>query len=234
MEGAVSDPRKHREEECEEEECIAVKGCRKGRPVKVRLEEDCDPIPVRLEQKHCEPLHVKLKQEHCDPLQVHIKGKPHVHQAEGDCWHVQGCKDGEPVHVIVDNPAPGVQNDQFVFNGVAWEPQLTPSKFVPFNNVQVPSGAPGIAIWTPAPGMRFRIMGIVFTGSVAGRYTFKDGAGGPVLLAITLVANEPFLLPALGNGVPASAIGNPLYVEFNDSVTTITTVTGTVFGQETP
>lgn len=231
-EDGVSDLKKHREEECEEEECIAVKGCRKGRPVKVRLEEDCDPISVSIEQKHCEPLVVKLKQEHCEPLQVHIKGKPHVHQAEGDCWHVQGCKDGEPINVNVVNtpPPPTVQNDQFVFNGTSWEPLLTPSKFVPVNNSNVTGPT---AIWTPAPGTRFRFMGFQLSSTLAGQVLLRDGFGGPIIDTLIVQLGVPYQGPPLGNGILSIAVGNPLVLEFVGGPGTAN-VTGLVLGQEVP
>lgn len=224
--------KKHETEECEEEECTSVQGCKHGRPVRVKPSAGCDPWEVT-PAEDCKPWPVKIEQKHCDTLNVRVKGPVHVKQEEGDCWQMANCPE-RPFHVIVDNPPPGVQNDQFVFNGTTWEPLLTPSKFVPFVNVQVPSGSPGVAIWMPPPGLKFRLMGMSFTGSVAGRYTFRDGIAGAVLYAITLVANEPFAPPIFGNGIPSGSPGVPLYIEFNDSVTTVTTITGMVFGQEIP
>lgn len=230
----MSDLKRHRDEECEEEECVAVKGCRKGRPVKVRFEEDCEPIPVRLEQRHCEPLSVKLEQKHCEPLQVHIKGHPKVRQEEGDCWHVQGCKDGEPIPVTVVNapPPPSVQNDMFVFNGATWEPLLTPSKFIPIVQLQLTASSP-MAIWTPATGKKFRFMGVALTSTLQATYNFRDGFGGPIIKSIGLSANVPFAPPPLGNGILSTTPGNPLVLELvNGAPTALAEISGNVMGQE--
>jgi len=220
----MADHLKHREceEECEEE-CVAVKGCKRGRPVKVKFDDDCEPIPVKIEE--------------CEPLDVNVTNDPiHVKQVKGDCWRVSGCADDEslpvkvtfdgcqpvegceggiPIHVIVDNqpppPPPPVANDhQFVWDGVSWVEERTPSKFIVATNLQesIPVGA-----WTPAPGTRFRLMGFSLTSSLAGQFNLRDGFGGPILVSLILQAGIPYPTIDLGNGIASATPGNPLVLE---------------------
>jgi len=234
----MADLKRH-EDECEEEECVAVKACKKQKhALKVRFEDDCDPIPVRIEE--CDPLAVKIE-EGCHPLHVkQVKGdcwrvsgceegRPvRVDQEPETCWAVQGCKDGVPVHVIVDNPEPPGENDnQFVFNGTSWEPERTPSRFVVATNLQETIPA---AVWTPAPGTRFRLMGFSLTSSLAGQFNLRDGFGGPILISLIFQAGVPYPPLDLGNGIPSSAINTPLVLEGPGPVAAIS---GLFWGQET-
>jgi hypothetical protein len=224
---------KHREHCEEEEECIAVKGCKRGRPVKVRIEDDCEPLPVRIVEDRCDPLDVKIKQKHCDPLVVKIKQEHceplKVRQCKEDCWHVQGCEEGVPVNVNVVNQPPGANTNSHVFNGTTWEPELTPSTFIALDNQGINGSAP---VWTPGPGLRFRLMGFHLTSSLAGQLNFRDGAGGPVISSIVLQAGVPFQSGPLGNGILSQVTGNQLILEVAAGPGPTSFVSGIVMGQE--
>jgi hypothetical protein len=234
--------RKKHDDDCDEEECLAVKGCKRGRPVKVRLEDDCDPIPVRIEEKHCEPLRVRIKQEHCEPLIVkqkkddcwHVQGCEHglpvkTEPAKGHCWPVEGCPDGTPVNVHVTNPFPASDNNQFVFNGHTWEPELTPNKFVPLNNVGVNGSQ---VVWQPAPGSTFRLMSFEVSSTLAGQLNFRDGVGGPVIYSLVVSAGVPYQSCDLGNGILSTTAGNPLVLEVVAGPGPTSFISGMIVGQE--
>jgi hypothetical protein len=56
------------------------------------------------------------------------------------------------------------------------------SVFKPQNPVALVA-SPGVAVWTPAPGNRFRLMRVLFTSSVTGNIVLTDAAyAGGVLL----------------------------------------------------
>jgi len=218
-----------------DEECVPVKPCRRCSPFPVRIVEDCEPVVVKIEQKHCEEIDVK------------VKNSPHVRQREGDCWHVQGCKDGEPVAVTtkegdclavqgckeglpvkveVTNPPPAGNTNEFVFNGTSWEPKLTPSKFVVATNLQesIPT-----AVWTPALGTRFRLMGFSLTSSLAGQFNLRDGFGGPILISLIFQAGIPYPTIDLGNGILSNTPNTPLVLEGPGPIAAIS---GLFWGQE--
>lgn len=231
---------KHRDDDCEEEECIAVKACKRQKhPFKVKFADDCDPIPVKFED--CEPIKVKIEEE-CHPLHVkQVKGDcwrvsgcaeglpVNVDQANDTCWAVEGCEGGVPIHVIVDNtpPPPTVSDHQFVYDGTNWVEERTPSKFVVATNLQETIPA---AVWTPAPGARFRLMGFSLTSSLAGQFNLRDGFGGPILVSLIFQAGVPYPTIDLGNGIASSGVNTPLVLEGPGPVAAIS---GLFWGQET-
>jgi len=230
----MSEERRGYKEHCEdeEEECIAVKGCRRGRPVKVRFEDGCDPLPVTLEkgcdpieviikEKCGDPLDVSIKQKHCDPLKVVWK--------EDACVGVKNCDD-KPLEVVVVNPpVPGTDTNSHVFDGTIWVPMLTPSKFVPIDNVGINGSGP---VWTPPPGMKFRLMGFHITSSLAGQLNLRDGVGGPIISSIVLQAGVPFQSGPLGNGITSLITNNPLIMEVAAGPGPTSFVSGLLMGQE--
>lgn len=233
----MADHLKHRDEDCEEEECVAVKGCKRGRPVKVKFEDDCDPIPVRIDEcevlkvkieEECHPLHVKQVKGDCWRVSGCEEGRPvRVNQEPETCWAVEGCEGGVPIHVIVDNPEPPGENDnQFVFNGTTWEPERTPTRFIVATNLQETIPA---AIWTPAAGTRFRLMGFSLTSSLAGQFNLRDGFGGPILVSLIFQAGIPYPTIDLGNGIVSSGVNQPLVLEGPGPVAAIS---GLLWGQE--
>jgi len=143
---------------------------------------------------------------------------------QGNPVAVQGSPGGAPLPVqdlALYNPAtPG------------YETQRTPSKFVDVLVVNV-TGATQ-AIWTPAAGKRFRLLGFSLAFSVAGSstvaYTFVDGAPGasaPAVLRASPPAGPAYVLTLPGNGYLSTAAGNSLLIQGPAA-----TVTGTLFGCE--
>lgn len=221
--------------EDEEEECISVKGCRRQKyPVKVRLEDDCDPIPVKLDQG-CDPIEVILKQKHCDPLEVTLKQK-HCEPLKVTlpcdvCVGVKNCDEDEPLKVQIMNspPPPAADTNQFVFNGTSWEPELTPSRFLPLDNVTIVGTG---VVWTPTPGTKFRLMGFQITSALAGQIDFHDGIGGPIIYSVVVVAGVPASSPVMGNGILSSTVNNPLSLTFSGGPGVTTFINGALVGQD--
>jgi len=158
-----------------------------------------------------------------------------------ECFAVKGCKHQKhpvKVHIVqfeddpcfrveVCNPEPMPENvNQFVFNGSTWEPELTPSKFVVATNLQ--ESIP-VAVWTPALGNKFRLMGFSITSSLAGQFNLRDGFGGSILISLILQAGIPYPVIQLGNGILSSTTDNPLVLEGPGPVAAIS---GLFWGQE--
>ena len=86
------------------------------------------------------------------------------------------------------------------------------------------------AIWTPAAGKKFRLMGYALTqGVVTGAVVLKDGVGLATILVVpqNTVAVE-MISPAFGNGILSGAADRVLTAK---GVAT-ETITGYVFGTE--
>lgn len=96
----------------------------------------------------------------------------------------------------------------------------------PIAAVAVTGGTP-VAIWTPAAGNKFRLLGFSVSLSVAGSVIFKDGST-EIARTGTLVANQAFQMPGLANGYVSTAANNAL----NMDVSASGTVNGFVFGYE--
>lgn len=92
--------------------------------------------------------------------------------------------------------------------------------------VAVTAGTP-VAIWTPAAGFKFRLLGFVVSLTVAGSVIFKDG-GTEVARTGLLAANTAFQMPGIGNGYVSTAANNVL----NMDVSATGSVSGFAFGYE--
>lgn len=114
----------------------------------------------------------------------------------------------------------------FVYDGTQWPRMRTPSVFKPIAAVSVTSGTP-VAIWTPASGKKFRIMGYHLSLSVAGAIILKDNTT-EIYRTPLMAAGIGQASPPLGNGILSVASNNLL----NADVTASGTLTGTVFGTE--
>lgn len=96
----------------------------------------------------------------------------------------------------------------------------------PIAAVAVTAGTP-VAIWTPAAGNKFRVLGFIVSLTVAGSVILKDATaefGRTGLLA----ANTAFQMPGLANGYVSTTANNAL----NMDVTATGSVSGFVFGYE--
>jgi hypothetical protein len=96
-----------------------------------------------------------------------------------------------------------------IFNGQTFSRQRFPGKFVPLTALSVASQA---AIWTPASGRRFRLMGFVLTsGTVGGNVTLQDGVSTTILTVPFGAAGATIVSPPMGNGILSAAVNNALY-----------------------
>jgi hypothetical protein len=96
--------------------------------------------------------------------------------------------------------------------------------------ISVTAGTPQ-AVWTPATGKSFRLMGYNLSLSVAGSIIFKDGSAGEVLRTPTLIAAQPWqgrITVGNAGGLLSQATNNPL----NLDVTASGSVSGYVYGIE--
>lgn len=102
----------------------------------------------------------------------------------------------------------------------------TPNVFKTIAAVSVTSGTP-VAIWTPASGKKFRLMGYALSLSVVGSVILDDSA--------TEIIRTPLMAggigqssPPMGNGILSAAANNALKADVSASGT----VSGFVFGTE--
>jgi hypothetical protein len=105
----------------------------------------------------------------------------------------------------------------------------SPDIFKKIAAVAVTAGTP-VAVWTPAAGKKFRLMGYTLSCSVGSAVIFEDasGAGNEFIRTPTAAANGVNQSPPLGNGYLSSTANNALCID----VTTSGTVNGFVFGVE--
>lgn len=100
--------------------------------------------------------------------------------------------------------------------------------FKDFASTAITAGTP-VAIWTPAAGKKFRLLGWALSLSVAGSIIFKYGAGNTTMFRTpALAAAGVHTSPALGNGSMPGAANDVLKVD----VTATGSVAGFVFGVE--
>lgn len=104
----------------------------------------------------------------------------------------------------------------------------TPTTFKNFSDAAI--GAGEVAIWTPAAGKKFRLMGYVVTQGVAtGLVTLRDNTAGTTILTIPPHTIGVALAgPNMGNGILSAAANNVLTAQ---GVAT-ETLSGYVFGTE--
>lgn len=113
------------------------------------------------------------------------------------------------------------------------EPQRTPTVFKSLKAQSITAGTP-VAVWTPATGKRFRLLGYEITAVGAGSAAiiFEDGSGGSTqeFLRTQLVnSSTPLDTPSgFGNGYLSTTINNQLFLD----ATANTAVTGFLFGTE--
>ena len=113
------------------------------------------------------------------------------------------------------------------YDGENWSSVRTPSVFKTLSAVVITSET---AIWTPAAGKKFRLMGFCLTqGVLTGAVTIKDGTAGTTILIIPQTTiGVAFASPPMGNGILSAAADNVLTA----TGATAETLTGFVFGTE--
>lgn len=115
----------------------------------------------------------------------------------------------------------------FYHNGLTWDRQRTPNKFVTLNAVSIASEA---TIWTPAAGKKFRLLGYLLTsGTVGGNVTLKDNTAGTTIAILPFgAAAQPLAGPNMNNGILSAAANNVLTA----TGTATQTLSGYLFGCE--
>lgn len=101
-----------------------------------------------------------------------------------------------------------------------------PVKCLTIAAVAVTSGT-AVAVWTPAAGKSFRLLGFVVSLTVGGSVIFKDGATEFARTGL-LAANSAFQFPSFGNGYLSLLPNNALNID----VSATGSVSGFVFGYE--
>lgn len=116
---------------------------------------------------------------------------------------------------------------QSLFNGLTWDRQRTPNKFIPLSAVSIAAEA---TLWTPAAGKKFRLMGYQLTsGTVGGNVTLKDNTAGTTITILPFgAAAQPLTAPVLANGYLSLAANNVLTA----TGTATQTISGYLFGCE--
>lgn len=87
---------------------------------------------------------------------------------------------------------------------------------------------PAAAIWTPAAGKMFRLMGYHLQCSVTGNVLLKDGAGGTLIAVVPCIAGGEGVPVKLGNGILSTTANNILEALGPAA----STVSGIVYGVE--
>ena len=117
--------------------------------------------------------------------------------------------------------------------GNVWDRQRTPNVFKKLQAVSVTAGTP-VAVWTPAAGKKFRMMGFILATTVAGSILMEDATGGAnefhrvPLLTGTTAPPPPIASPPLGNGYLSTTANNALFID----VTVTGVVSGVIYGTE--
>ncbi len=106
-----------------------------------------------------------------------------------------------------------------------------PYVFKPIKAVAITAGTP-VAVWTPATGKRFRLLGFCLVPTVAASILFEDATGGgneflrfPLTAAVP-TAQVPVNLGT--DGYLSLLVNNALFLD----VTATATVSGYVYGKE--
>jgi hypothetical protein len=113
-----------------------------------------------------------------------------------------------------------------VYNGATYDRARTPTVFKIIQNVAVVAGTPQ-AVWTPAAGKKFRLMGFALSLSVAGRVLLKD-QGTEIARTPDMAAAIGLASPPMGNGILSTVANQVLQVD----VSAGGNVNGFVFGTE--
>ena len=112
-----------------------------------------------------------------------------------------------------------------VFNGATWDRLRTPAIFKSQDAVGIATEA---AIWTPAAGKKFRVMGYALVSSVAGNVLLRDNTAGAIIAVIPSDAGGNAESVNLGNGILSAAANNVLTAAGPAS----STLSGMVWGTE--
>ena len=113
------------------------------------------------------------------------------------------------------------------WNGASFDRMRTPGVWKTVAAVAVTAGTP-VAIWTPAGGKKFRVMGFALSSSVAGSIILKDNTAEWIRTPL-LLASTPFQTPPnMDNGFQSVLANNALFAD----VTASGTISGFVFGTE--
>ncbi len=114
----------------------------------------------------------------------------------------------------------------FAVNGTANAvPLRTPGRFVAINALAI---AAETAIWTPAAGKSFRLMGYHLVSSVAGNIILRDALAGAIIAVIPSAANGAGQQVVLGNGIVSALVNNALTA----TGPALATLSGIVYGTE--
>lgn len=113
---------------------------------------------------------------------------------------------------------------KYVYNGATLDYERTPTIFKTFS---LSAGTTETAIWTPAPGKKFRLMGFIIGAGAAISLTFNDNTAGIAIMLIKVTTGNA-IAAAFGNGILSAAVNNPLTVVRSAS----STLDGTVYGTE--
>lgn len=105
----------------------------------------------------------------------------------------------------------------------------TPGVFKSVQAVSITAGTPQ-AIWTPASGKKFRLMGYSLSLSVAGSIILEDASGSAneIIRTPLMAAGVGMNAPQMGNGILSAAANNSLYAD----VTASGSISGFVYGTE--
>lgn len=147
----------------------------------------------------------------------------HIHIAPTDA----GSAAGQFVDEL-GNPRPLAVAPSW-WNGSSLDREYGPNVFKTLAAVSVTAGTP-VAIWTPAAGKKFRLIGFMLSLSVAGAIIFKDGgnSNAEIFRTSLMGAGVGLASPWFGNGVLGFAANGALEID----VTSTGTVSGFVFGCE--
>jgi hypothetical protein len=135
-------------------------------------------------------------------------------------------------YASVDNTfSGGPATPMFVFagspGGVTASGLRTPNIFKTLAAVAVTAGTP-VAVWTPAAGKKFRLMGYTLSLSVAGSIILEDATGVEKIRTPLMAAGVGMISPQMGNGILSALANNALFID----VTATGTVNGFVYGTE--
>jgi len=108
---------------------------------------------------------------------------------------------------------------------------VTPYVFKPIKAVAITAGTP-VAVWTPATGKRFRLLGFCLNLTAVASILFEDatGSGNEFLrFPLTAAVSTAQVMVNLGMfGYLSTTINNALFLD----VTATATVSGFVYGTE--
>lgn len=96
-----------------------------------------------------------------------------------------------------------------------------------FKTVGLTAATAETALWTPASGKKFRLMGFILTPGATGTLTLKDGTGLATIFVARGLIDQPIIVD-LGNGILSGAADRVLTVIRGTSGI----LDGTVWGRE--